>query len=121
VTLSLKLISFREYMNWEQEDVALKISIPLGDYKALECGSGNINSEIVLSLSKLYKVPEVIFCNNECAQDLSIIYSQCTFNGSNGYVNHFYHHENELIRFLKLEISRLQEHNGQLIKLLLDK
>jgi DNA-binding XRE family transcriptional regulator len=119
--LSLKLISFREYMKWEQEFVASKISISLDDYKALESGCGDINLEILLSLSKLYKVPEVIFCNNDGANHLSIIYSQCTFNGSNGYVNHF-NNENsikiELLEVLKSEIIALKEHNNNLITLL---
>lgn len=124
MNLSFKLAAFREFKNWEQEDVAKELSISLEEYKDLESGLDSVDAEAALKLSQLYQVPPQFFLANDSSAHLSVIYSHCNFQDSNGYVNHLYHDDsliavkNEEIQLLKKEIQHLRELNNQLIALL---
>jgi plasmid maintenance system antidote protein VapI len=113
------LLLFRQFHSWDQIKVSDLLSITVEEYNDLETGLTKVEMENAIKLSKLYMAPEEVFLNNNSNSDLCITYSNCNFHGSNGYVNHLFQQETQQIRNLKSEISRLQEHNIQLLKLLL--
>ena len=94
------LFSFRHYHNWEQEDLAKGLTISLEEYRDLESGTND-------------------------PTHLSVIYSHCNFENSNGYVNHLYHDEKlaaaqeKEIQLLREEVKRLQNQNEQLLQSIL--
>jgi hypothetical protein len=122
--MSSILLFYRNFKNLDQIEVSNELSIGLIKYMNLEAGLTNVDGEVAMKLSKLYKAPQQIFLLNNSVNNISITYSDCSFHGSNGYVNHLYADDsvkNELVDSLKIEIKRLHEENSQLIKLLLIK
>lgn len=119
-----KLAAFRKYKNWEQENEAKELSISLEEYKDLESGLDSVDAETALKLSELYRVPPQFFLTNDSTH-LSVIYSHCNFENSNGYVNHLYHDEKlaaaqeKEIQLLREEVKRLQNQNEQLVQSIL--
>jgi transcriptional regulator with XRE-family HTH domain len=117
------LHSFREFHNWKEEDVADKISTTLQAYKNLELGIEKMDEETALKLSELYLAPPQFFLSNSYSNDVSIIYSHCHFENSNGYVNHLYHDNEDLlkakeqtIQLLKEAVVQLQKENEKLLE-----
>lgn len=122
---SFILFSFREFHGGKEEDIAAGLSITLEEYKSLESGTEKVDAEVASKLSKLYKAPPQIFLASNCSDHLSIIYSHCHFEHSNGYVNHLYNDNEsnlkvEILQQLKDEISRLRNQNDMLLKSLLE-
>jgi len=119
------LFSFRVFRKLEPEDVAKELAVSLDEYKDLEFGLDNIDAEMAIQLSALYQAPPQFFLANNSTAHLSVIYSQCHFENSNGYVNHLYQNDqilsvkDEEIQLLKEQIKQLQRQNEKLIQSLL--
>ena len=61
MNLSFKLISFREYKNWQQEDVAKELGLSPESYKDLEKGRAKLNGIPAQKLPDLYQAPIAFF------------------------------------------------------------
>jgi DNA-binding XRE family transcriptional regulator len=120
--LSFKLISFREYKQWQPEDVAEKLKLSLESYMDIERGKVKVNDIIARKLSDLYQAPKELFITNDTPDFMQaeVMYSNCTFiNGSgssSGYINHQYNDRgiDEIVFFKKEEIKKLQDQIEQL-------
>jgi transcriptional regulator with XRE-family HTH domain len=119
------LLLYRQFRNWQEHDLASRLTISVEDYKNMEAGVEEVDLETALKLSDLYLAPAHIFLKRNYTNEFSIIYSQCHFEDSNGYVNHLYNEneavlkvKDETIQMLKEEIKRLQNANDQLIALI---
>lgn len=121
------LFLFRLFHNWAQEEIAQKLSIPVAEYTALESGLDKADTALALKLSEIYQAPSHFFLSPDPSGHHSVIYSNCRFENSNGYVNHLYSDEKladvqaKEIEDLKKEIRRLQQANEQLLQALLQK
>jgi transcriptional regulator with XRE-family HTH domain len=117
------LLSVRQFRNWLEKDVAKELAITVEEYKDLESGVKKIDAETALKLSILYLAPPQIFLSNSYYNNFSIIYSHCHFENSNGYVNHLYHDNEDLlkakdqtIQLLKEAVVQLQKENEKLLE-----
>lgn len=59
--LSFKLISFREYKNWQPGDVAKEPGLSPESYKDLEKGRAKLNGILAQKLPDLYQAPMEFF------------------------------------------------------------
>jgi transcriptional regulator with XRE-family HTH domain len=136
MSLSFKLVSFREYKRWQTEEVAKKLGVSTESYLEIEKGRVKINDILADKLSSLYQVPKDFFLAEDTPHYLQaeVIYSNCTFvNGagsSSGYINHQYNDRgiDEIVLFKKEELKKLQaqinqleQQNKRLMELLSDK
>jgi transcriptional regulator with XRE-family HTH domain len=112
------LVSFREYRNLTEEDLANELSISLQEYKYLECGIELVNAEMATALSIFYNAPPQVFLIGNTSCQFSFIYSHCYFHGGNGYVNNMNNEldNKELILLLEKELKALHELNQILSK-----
>ena len=133
MNLSFKLTSFREYKNWQREDVAKELGLSLESYADLERGKVKINGILAQKLSALYRAPIELFLIDDTAHYLQaeVMYTNCTITspggGSSGYINHQYndrgideilYSKKEEIKSLKQHIEYLQQQNDKLTELL---
>jgi DNA-binding XRE family transcriptional regulator len=131
MNLSLKLMLFREYKNWQPGDVASGLGISIETYVRLESGKAKINGIIAQKLSDLYKAPVELFIIDDTPHYMQaeVVYTNCSFRGggSNGYINHqnndrgideILYAKNEEIKDLKQQIEQLRQQNDKLISLL---
>lgn len=81
---------YRMHRLWETDFVASKLSILHEEYLDLEEGKHNVDSEIAQRLSKLYNAPLFIFLHNKLINQQIIVYTNCVFNDSNGYVHNLH-------------------------------
>lgn len=114
---------FRLYRKWEPEFVAGELNISLQEYNDLESGRVVIDSEKAIELSSVFQCPPHLFLSSSSKQPVSVIYYQCEFNNSNGYVHNSYKtnlgsDSNILIDLMKDEIESLRKQNNKLIELL---
>lgn len=131
MNLSLRLMLFREFKNWQPEDVAKELGISIETYEQLETGRAKINGIIAQKLSDLYKAPVELFIIDDTPHYMQaeVVYTNCSFSGggSNGYINHQYNDrgideilyaKKEEIKDLKQQIEQLRHQNNTLISLL---
>jgi transcriptional regulator with XRE-family HTH domain len=131
MNLTLKLKFFREYKNWQPEDVAKELGVSIETYAQLETGKSKINGIIAQKLSDLYKAPIELFIIDDTPHYMQaeVVYAHCTFSGggSNGYINHQYNDrgideilyvKKEEIKDLKQQIEQLRRQNDKLMSLL---
>ncbi len=125
--MSINLFYFREFRNWQPENVAKGLEISAEEYKNLEVGLNAVDAETALKLSQLYQAPPQLFLIHNSSPHSSVIYTHCNFENSSGYVNHLYQNDqlvavkNEEIKLLKDEVMRLQKQNDQLLHSILSK
>jgi hypothetical protein len=115
------LFSFRVLHNLNEDVVARKLCLSFKEYQDLESGNMKTNPKICSSLASLYNAPAEVFISHNMKPSHSVIFSQCHFNNSNGYVNHCYDGGTtnvDVIKLLLEEIFRLREQNERLIKML---
>jgi transcriptional regulator with XRE-family HTH domain len=119
------LCLYRQFRNWQESDVSKELSISVQEYKDLESGFKKIDAETALKLSELYLAPAQFFLFKNSSFELSIIYSKCHFQNSNGYVNNLYNDseailkvKDEMLQMLKEEVKLLRELNEKLIEFL---
>lgn len=133
MNLSFKLISFREYKNWQPEDVAKGLSLSPESYKDLEKGRAKLNGVLAQKLSDLYQAPMEFFFIDDTPHYLQaeVLYTNCTITsgnaGTSGYINHqnndrgideiLYLRKKE-VESLKQQIEYLQQQNDRLVTLL---
>ena len=118
MNLSFKLISFREYKNWQQEDVAKELGLSPDSYKDLENGRARINGILAQKLSDLYQAPMEFFLIDDTPHYLraEVLYSNCTITsgnaGTSGYINHQNNDRgiDEIMFLRKEEIKSLKQH-----------
>jgi transcriptional regulator with XRE-family HTH domain len=117
------LFSFRKFRNWQESDVSKKLSLSVQEYIDLERGIQRVDVETALKLSELYLAPPHLFLSKNSSGDFSIIYSHCHFENSNGYVNHLYHDNEDLlkakeqtIQLLKHAVVQLHKENEKLLQ-----
>jgi transcriptional regulator with XRE-family HTH domain len=133
MNLSFKLISFREYKNWQQEDVAKELGLSPDSYKDLENGRARINGILAQKLSDLYQAPMEFFLIDDTSHNLraEVLYSNCAITsgnaGTSGYINHQNNDRGideimflrkEEIKGLKQQIEELNQQNVCLIEIL---
>lgn len=131
MNLSLRLIFFREFKNWQPEEVANELGISKEIYNQLENGKTKVNGILAQKLSDLYQAPMEFFIIDDTPHYMQaeVVYTHCTFSGggSNGYINHQYNDrgideilfiKKEEIKTLKLRIEQLEQQNNTLIHLL---
>lgn len=131
--LPFKLTSFREYKNWQLEDVAKELGLSPESYKDLEEGRTKINGILAEKLSDLYQAPVEFFLIDGTPHYLQaeVLYSNCTITsgnaGTSGYINHQNNDRGideimflrkEEIKSLKQQIEYLQQQNSKLLALL---
>lgn len=134
MNLTLRLIFFREFKNWQPQDVARELGINFDSYVQLEKGKTKINGTLAQKLSDLYQVPMEFFIIDDTPHYLQaeVAYTNCTFSGggSNGYINHQYNDrgideilfiKKEEIKTLKQRIEQLEKQNDKLIHILGEK
>jgi transcriptional regulator with XRE-family HTH domain len=121
-TVNSTLFLFRQYRNWQESDVSNGLSISMKEYNDLECGNQDVDVETALRLSELYFAPPELFLSKKSSSHFSIIYSQCHFQNSNGYVNNLCNEsesilkaKDEMIQSLKEEVELLRKLNDRLI------
>jgi transcriptional regulator with XRE-family HTH domain len=122
------LFLFREFRNWQDDYVSRELSVSIQEYKRLESGLDKVDLATALKLSELYSAPPLFFLSKNYSNDFSIIYSHCHFENSNGYVNHLYHDNEDLVKakdqtiqLLKEAVVQLQKENEKLLERLLTK
>lgn len=136
MNLPFKLTVFREYKNWQPEDVASALELPVESYNDLEKGRLKINGILAQKLSDLYQVPMEFFLIDDTPHYMQaeVLYSHCTIisgnGGTSGYINHqnndrgideiLFLHKNEMKHF-KQQIEYLQQLNEKLLILLGEK
>ncbi len=126
-----KLLSFREYRNLGQHEVASVLGISKYDYDALESGEKELDRSVAQKLADLYNVPLEYFTEKETviAKQADVLFTHCTFSGNTagGYINHQYNDsatdliistKNDEIKTLKEQIKDLQKANSRLVELL---
>ncbi|MBX3253287.1 MAG: helix-turn-helix transcriptional regulator [Chitinophagaceae bacterium] len=133
MNLSFKLISFREYKNWQPEDVAKELGLSPESYKDLEKGRAKLNGILAQKLSDLYQAPMEFFLIDDTPHYLQaeVLYSNCTITsgnaGTSGYINHQNNDRGideimflrkEEIKSLKQQIEELNRQNARLIEIL---
>lgn len=133
MNLPFKLTSFREYKNWQPEDVAKKLGLSPESYKDLEEGRAKINGILAQKLSDLYQAPIDFFLIDDTPHYLQaeVLYSNCTITsgsaGTSGYINHQHNDrgideiiyaKKEEIKNLKQQLEYLQHQNDKLVTLL---
>lgn len=136
MNLSFKLISFREYKNWQPEDVAKELSLSPESYEDLEKGRAKLNGILAQKLSDLYQAPMEFFLIDDTPHYLQaeVLYSNCTITsgnaGTSGYINHQNNDRGideimflrkEEAKGLKQQIEHLQQQNDRLLALLGEK
>ena len=119
------LFLFRQFHNWSLEEIANELAMSVDKYENFENNRKIIDQNLALRLSELYHAPVEIFLSNNSSTHFSIAYSHCSFENSNGYVNHLYHDrelttKEEIIKLLKEEVRRLREQNDKLLERLLN-
>ncbi|SJZ84157.1 helix-turn-helix domain-containing protein [Sediminibacterium ginsengisoli] len=133
MNLAFKLTSFREFKNWQREDVARELGLSGDSYEDLEEGRIRISGMLADKLSELYQAPAEFFLIDDTPTYLQaqVLYSNCTitsgYGGTSGYVNHLnndrgmeeilYLRKQE-VSSLKQQIEYLQNQNDNLIKML---
>jgi plasmid maintenance system antidote protein VapI len=115
------LFCFREHLEWDVDYIAKKLSISRKDYENLEAGFEIVDSEMAIEFSKLFNAPPQLFVSQNTATNFSIIYSNCHFENSNGYVNNLSEHQRDsskidLILSLKEEVLKLRKENRVLLE-----
>lgn len=115
------LFCFREHFKWDEDSIAKRLSISKREYINLESGFDPVDSDIATELSKLFNAPPQLFVSQNAAAHFSIIYSNCHFENSSGYVNHLSEHQadsfkDDLILSLKDEVLQLRKENLILLK-----
>jgi transcriptional regulator with XRE-family HTH domain len=94
MNISLRLAFFREYRNWEFEDVARELGISPESYLDLERGKAKMNGIVAQKLSDLYRAPLEFFIIDDTPhyQQADVMYTNCSFSGGYGagYINHQY-------------------------------
>jgi len=130
MNLQFKLISFREYKNWQPEDVANELGLSLESYTDLEKGRAKLSGTLAQKLSELYHAPMEFFLIDETPHYLQaeVLYSNCTITsgdaGTSGYVNHqnndrgideILYLRKEEVKSLKQQIEYLQQQNNKLV------
>lgn len=133
MNLSFKLTSFREYKNWQPEDVAKELGLSPESYKDLEKGRAKLNGILAQKLSDLYQAPMEFFLIDDTPHYLQaeVLYSNCTITsgnaGTSGYINHQNNDRGideimflrkEEIKSLKQQIEELNRQNARLIEIL---
>lgn len=136
MNLSFKLTSFREYKNWQPEDVAKELGLSPESYKDLEKGRAKLNGILAQKLSDLYQAPMEFFLIDDTPHYLQaeVLYSNCTITsgnaGTSGYINHQNNDRGideimflrkEEVKSLKQQIEHLQQQNDKLVVLLGEK
>lgn len=131
--ISLILIFFREYKNWQPAEVAGWLGLSIESYQGLEKGGIKVTEAIAERLSLLYQAPKEIFLIDDTPYHLQaeVIYHNCTIisgsNGISGYVNHQYQDRGideimclrkEEVRSLQHQIEELNRKNTRLIEIL---
>ena len=127
MNLSFKLVTFREYKNWQQEEVAKELGLSIESYKDIEKGRVKINGIIAQKLSDLYQAPIEFFIIDDAPfyQQAEVIYTNCSFDGAlaSGYINHNYsdrgideimYLRKEESKTLQAQIEDLQKQNARL-------
>lgn len=110
------LFCFREHFKWDEEYIAKRLAISKNEYVNLESGFEPVDCEMAVELSMLFNAPPQVFISKSASSNFSIIYSNCHFENSNGYVNHLSDHQTEifkddLIRSLRDEVLILRKEN----------
>lgn len=131
MNVPLKLTLFREYHKLSKEDIAIKLLIPLNDYKNLENGRAKITGQIAQKLSDLFHAPIEFFIidDNPHYYQAEVLFKNCTFagNDASGYINHQYNNrgideiiaaKNSEIKTLKQQVEAMQQQNEKLIGIL---
>lgn len=131
MNLSLRLMLFREFKNWQPEDAAKELGISIETYVQLESGKAKVNGILAQRLSDLYKAPVELFIIDDTPHYMQaeVVFTNCSFSGkgSNGYINHQYNDrgideilyvKKEEIKDLKQQIEQLRQQNDTLISLL---
>lgn len=133
MNLSFKLTVFREYKNWQPEDVANELGLSPDSYTDLEKGRAKINGILAQKLSDLYQAPIEFFLIDDTPHYLQaeVLYSHCTITsgdaGTSGYINHqnndrgideILYLRKEEVKTLKQQIEYLQQQNDTLLNLL---
>lgn len=136
MNLSFKLTSFREYKNWQPEDVAKELGLSPESYKDLEKGRAKLNAILAQKLSDLYQAPMEFFLIDDTPHYLQaeVLYSNCTITsgnaGTSGYINHQNNDRGideimflrkEEVKGLKQQIEELNKQNARLIEILGDR
>lgn len=136
MNLSFKLTLFREYKNWQPEEVAKELGLSAESYKDLEKGRAKINGILAQKLSELYQAPMEFFLIDDTPHYLQaeVLYSHCTITsgnaGTSGYINHQNNDRGideimflrkEEVKGLKQQIEELNRQNARLIELLGEK
>lgn len=80
-----KLKEFRKSFNFTQKEIAEKLGVTTGTYKSYENNFCRLNDEILLKLSKIYKVSIDALLNNT-DKDI-IMYSEEQKQGIQDYLN----------------------------------
>lgn len=120
--ISLILIFFREYKNWQPAEVAGSLGLSIESYQGLEKGGVKVTEAIAERLSRLYHAPKEIFLIDDAPYQLQaeVIYNNCTITSGNegisGYVNHQYQDRgiDEILCLRKEEVGSLQRQIGEL-------
>lgn len=133
MNLFFKLTVFREYKNWQPEDVANELGLSPDSYTDLEKGRAKINGILAQKLSDLYQAPTEFFLIDDTPHYLQaeVLYSHCTITsgdaGTSGYINHqnndrgideILYLRKEEVKTLKQQIEYLQQQNDTLLNLL---
>lgn len=136
MTLSSKLTLFREYKNWQPENVAMELGLSKDSYIDLEKGRVKINGHVAQKLSDLYKVPTEFFLIDDTPHYLQaeVLYSNCTMisgtSGTSGYINHqnndrgieeILYLRKEEVRKLEQQVMYLREQNSRFLDLVAEK
>lgn len=136
MNLPFKLTLFREYKNWQPEDVAKELGLSPDSYKDLEKGRAKINGILAQKLSDLYQAPMEFFLIDDIPHYLQaeVLYTNCTITsgnaGTSGYINHQNNDRGideimflrkEEVKGLKQQIEYLQQQNEVLVAAMAEK